>query len=575
MARKIFLKMTAFVSVFLCFVTVQNTSAFAVKSQPDSTVESISVYKQSGVLKGETIQLKAEVEASSSLFDAVEWSSSNPQAISCTKDGKIKGLIAGEYATITCKAKYGSQKVSIRVYCAEMLPKEVKVRPKYIVNFISPYPGLGIKDLWLNTSSIFNPILEMFKAMARISTNVYIGSKITACGRIDDYVYIRYGDSNSLDGFMQHSRFKETIDGFLELSAKDMNVWANGVANEEKKLTVNYDGDVKWTFDKNYVKFDEKTGQVIGLKPGVTTIIAKADGMAEKCTIHLLYKWPQEWVTETNKATYLYKAIGSEYDARKALSKGTEVTVWGDTGTDDGWAYGSYTDGEKTWWGHIPIADVSTKGTISQYRLLNWAWPVSTLSGKNKANFISSPYGKRSASPTMHKGVDITTGVPGEIKEYEVVSAFNGKVIHSDYSSSTGYCVGVRSDITDPISGEKMIAFYMHLNEQPDVKYGQNVEIGQRLGSVGNTGNSGGYHLHFEVNNKNASIGDGSTARNYYAYLINPLFFFIDYTNNYVIGKEEDKRKDGNENKIIIDETCSTVVSFFGAYWYGDDREEK
>lgn len=101
----------------------------------------------------------------------------------------------------------------------------------------------------------------------------------------------------------------------------------------------------------------------------------------------------------------------------------------------------------------------------------------------------------------------------------------------------------------------------------------QKLSQGYTIGYVGNTGNSGGYHLHFETNNQNASIDDGSTARDYYAYLINPLFFFTNQNNNFIIGTKNDKLN--NDDKIIIDKTCSTVVSYFGAYWYGDDREEE
>ena len=36
----------------------------------------------------------------------------------------------------------------------------------------------------------------------------------------------------------------------------------------------------------------------------------------------------------------------------------------------------------------------------------------------------------------------------------------------------------------------------------PDVNVGDIVEVGQKLGEVGNTGNSSGVHLHFEIKDK-------------------------------------------------------------------------
>lgn len=339
---------------------------------------------------------------------------------------------------------------------------------------------------------------------------------------------------------------------FRQLSKYDLDVYV-GLKKDSYKVTTNYNGTVEWTVsDESVISFNTETGEVIGKKPGVATISATVGSKTLKCTVHSIYVWPQNWTGETNRETCVYKAKGNTYvETAYVLSPGQEFTVKGDMGDSGGWAYGVSETGA---WGYVPISHISTKGTVSQYRCLGWTWPVITPNGQTTANYIQSPYGERDTIPTMHKGFDITTGVPGEINGYEVVSAFDGEVVYvsMDPNSSTGYCVGVKSNIKDPISEEYIVAFYMHLKYLPSVRIWQKVSEGDSLGCVGNTGNSEGYHLHFEANNKNASIGDGSTARQYYSYLINPLFFYMD-------------------KNVRLNSGCAAETKYYGSYWYGND----
>ena len=102
----------------------------------------------------------------------------------------------------------------------------------------------------------------------------------------------------------------------------------------------------------------------------------------------------------------------------------------------------------------------------------------------------SSNYGNRThpilKTKKMHTGVDFPApkGTP-------VSAAQGGTVIHAGPAGTYGNLVKIRH----PGGTETR---YAHLSSV-NVKVGQNVDIGQKIGGVGTTGRSTGNHLHFEV----------------------------------------------------------------------------
>ena len=74
----------------------------------------------------------------------------------------------------------------------------------------------------------------------------------------------------------------------------------------------------------------------------------------------------------------------------------------------------------------------------------------------------------------------------------------------------------------------------MHLKSKPEVMRNQEINANTLLGYVGNTGNSRGSHLHFEVNNQNLSYGqklyygNDSDKEMIFGSHINPIFFYMD-----------------------------------------------
>jgi murein DD-endopeptidase MepM/ murein hydrolase activator NlpD len=117
---------------------------------------------------------------------------------------------------------------------------------------------------------------------------------------------------------------------------------------------------------------------------------------------------------------------------------------------------------------------------------------------------ISSPYGWRihpiEKTRKHHNGVDYAVAIGREVKAIKA-----GKVLFAGPSTlkfpngepaGGGYLVKIRHKV----NGEWITSAYMHLRKNSiTVKKGQLVTEGQVIGLSGNTGESTGPHLHFEI----------------------------------------------------------------------------
>jgi len=104
-----------------------------------------------------------------------------------------------------------------------------------------------------------------------------------------------------------------------------------------------------------------------------------------------------------------------------------------------------------------------------------FAWPVSGAK-------ITSKFGKRWGR--QHKGIDI-------IGNKSILAADSGVVAFAGKKNGLGNAI-----IIDHKNGYQTV--YGHLSKI-NVKKGQVVEKGEKIGVMGNTGNSTGTHLHFEI----------------------------------------------------------------------------
>lgn len=108
----------------------------------------------------------------------------------------------------------------------------------------------------------------------------------------------------------------------------------------------------------------------------------------------------------------------------------------------------------------------------------SWVWPCSGV--------ISDYFGTRNGK---HKGIDIAGSLNDPIKSVD-----KGYVTKSYYSATYGNVVFIKHD------GQKETV-YAHLHKRM-VQEGESVSKDQIIGLMGNTGQSSGVHLHFEVHQK-------------------------------------------------------------------------
>lgn len=137
-------KVPSIISLFLCFLLIFNSSLIAQANSLDYfTVDSISIIERHGILEGKAVQLAAVLSPDSASKNAVEWSSSNPNVITCTPEGIIKGVSAGDYAIITCKSKYGDVADSIKVYCVKPIGNPIESEFVNPITIIYKQPSTG------------------------------------------------------------------------------------------------------------------------------------------------------------------------------------------------------------------------------------------------------------------------------------------------------------------------------------------------------------------------------------------------------------------------------------------------
>lgn len=117
---------------------------------------------------------------------------------------------------------------------------------------------------------------------------------------------------------------------------------------------------------------------------------------------------------------------------------------------------------------------------------------------------ITSNYGPRNMGSGFHKGIDLQYSGAMFHQNGPLYAAADGKVIASGFDPSMGHYVKI--DHGPPGSNDvgldpdvSITTTYMHMVTMPSVRSGMMVKAGAMIGKEGNTGNSFGDHLHFQL----------------------------------------------------------------------------
>ncbi len=106
---------------------------------------------------------------------------------------------------------------------------------------------------------------------------------------------------------------------------------------------------------------------------------------------------------------------------------------------------------------------------------------------------IGSPWGWRTRNNIRekHPGQDFPA-----LQGTAIPAAADGVVIWNKTLGGYGNCVVIKHT---SLNGPVFYTLYAHLDQPPTLALGSPIKAGATVGLVGNTGQSNGFHLHFEV----------------------------------------------------------------------------
>lgn len=149
--------------------------------------------------------------------------------------------------------------------------------------------------------------------------------------------------------------------------------------------------------------------------------------------------------------------------------------------------------------------------TDGYYATNSWMFPLSVGSWYCSTGYKDS-----------HKALDFTTGTPGQIQGAPIYAVKAGTVVQSYKSDSWGNTILIRHDDTKDPDGNCYYTRYAHMEALASQAVGSKVSQGDKIGNVGNTGKSTGYHLHFQIYFTSATRTDYTTFNATADFSVNP-----------------------------------------------------
>ncbi len=260
-----------------------------------------------------------------------------------------------------------------------------------------------------------------------------------------------------------------TVDEAFEFLTKE---------NEEKQMYTIVKGDCMWTIAKNH---NMSTSQLFELNENITEKSILHIGQQVVITVpepelSVLVEEIVEYEEAYNAPVeYIYN--DSWYTTKSVVRQEAEAgyhEVTASVYTRNGKEYDREILEEEVI--EEPVAKIVEVGTVTPPTF------IVPVSGAR----VTSNYGYRAWQGKVHTGIDYGISTGSTVK-----ASCGGTVIQAGWNGGYGYCITIQH--TNGIKTR-----YAHLSKVL-VSVGQKVTQGQKIALSGNTGNSTGPHLHFEI----------------------------------------------------------------------------